>query len=352
MHDANEKILQYLNEAHASESGLVRVLQSQIAMTPRGSYRTGLEKHLRETREHAERLRGRMRELGDGGGILQAGVGIAESMAAQALALGKTPLDLLRGSGGEEKVLKNAKDAAATEALEIATYTAIEQLARSVGDDETARLAVSIRGEEQRMLDKILREIPKLTEAVVRADVRGNGSYDVPKTGAADTARAAGRKTRTGAADTARTAGRKTRTAARTGRAKAARTARKAPGATRAEGVAKGAVAREQDLPIPRYDSRNADEVVARLPELSQVELGKVDVYERAHDNRATVLDRISALRASEPWTGYDELTVDELRSALADADEGRLRAARGYERAHKNRASVIAATDREPSRA
>ena len=199
MSQRNQKILQYLNEAHASESGLVRVLQSQIAMTPRGSYRTGLEKHLGETRDHAGRLEARMRELGEGGGgVLQAGIGIAETVAAQALALGKTPLDLLRGSGGEEKVLKNAKDACATEALEIATYTAIEQLARSVGDDETARLAASIRADEQRMLDKILKEIPKLTEAVVRADVRGNGSYDIAATGAGET-RAAGRRTRSAA---------------------------------------------------------------------------------------------------------------------------------------------------------
>ena len=340
----NQKIVQYLNEAHASESGLVRVLQSQIAMTPRGTYRTALEKHLRETRDHAERLRARLRALGDGGGVLQAGIGIAETVAAQALALGKTPIDLLRGSGGEEKVLKNAKDAAATEALEIATYTAIEQLARSVGDDETARLAVSIRADEQRMLDKVLNEIPKLTEAVVRADVRGNGSYDVTTTGAADATRAA----KAGAAGTTRAATRKTRTAARKTGAKATRTARKAPGATRAEGAAKGAVAGEQDLPIGRYDSLNADEIVARLSQLSQVELGKVDVYERRHENRTTVLDRISTLRVSEPWAGYDELSVDELRSALADADESRARAAREYERAHKNRAGVIAATDRE----
>src|SRR5918999_1842705 len=160
MSTSNEKILQYLNEAHASELALVRVLQSQIAMTPRGTYRTGLEKHLGETRGHAERLQTRIRELGDGGSVLQAGIGLAEAVAAQALALGKTPIDLLRGSGGEEKVLKNAKDAAATEALEIATYTSIEQLARAVGDDDTARLAASIRADEERMLELVLREIP------------------------------------------------------------------------------------------------------------------------------------------------------------------------------------------------
>jgi ferritin-like metal-binding protein YciE len=333
MSTSQEKILQYLNEARASELGLVRVLQSQIATMPRGTYRNGLQKHLDETRSHAERLRTRIRELGDGGSVLQASIGLAESVAAQALALGKTPLDLIRGTGPEEKVLKNAKDAAATEALEIATYTAIEQLATSVGDEETARLAVSIRADEQRMLDRIMREIPKLTEKVVRADVRGNGTYEVATTGAADKGRAATRRTRG---------------AARKGAAKAARTARRAPGGTRATGAARGAVAREQDLPIARYDSLNADEVVRRLPELSQADLAKVEAYERKKENRTTVLERIASLRASEPWPGYDELNVDELQKRLSGADEGRAKAVREYERAHKNRASVIEATERQ----
>ena len=48
-------------------------------------------------------------------------------------------------------MLKNAKDACASEGLEIATYTAIERLARSVGDEETARLAASILADEEKM---------------------------------------------------------------------------------------------------------------------------------------------------------------------------------------------------------
>ncbi len=121
MNKSEQKVVQYLNEAHASEVGLVSVLQSQIAMTPRGAYRDGLERHLDETREHAERVQQRLTELRQGGNPLQVLLGFTEGVVSQALAFGKTPFDLLRGSGGEEKVLKNAKDAAATEALEIPT---------------------------------------------------------------------------------------------------------------------------------------------------------------------------------------------------------------------------------------
>ena len=189
MIQAEQKIVQYLNEAHATEVGLVRVLQSQIAMTPRGSYRSGLEKHLRETEAHAERVQARLGELASAGNPLLAGIGLIESAFAQTLALWKTPLDLLRGGSGEEKVLKNAKDSCAAEALEIATYTALEHLAKAVDDQSTAELAASIRADEERMLAFVVGELPKLAQAVARSEVHGQPSYDIAETGAADAVR-------------------------------------------------------------------------------------------------------------------------------------------------------------------
>jgi hypothetical protein len=76
-----------------------------------------------------------------------------------------------------------------------------------------------------------------------------------------------------------------------------ARRARKVPGVVEAEGETRGAVAREQDLPIARYESLTANEIVKRLPKLSNVDPGKVDAYERKHGNRKTVLKKIGSLR-------------------------------------------------------
>jgi ferritin-like metal-binding protein YciE len=336
MSQSEQKIVQYLNEAHAMEVGLVRVLQSQIAMTPRGTYRTGLEKHLGETQAHAKRLQARVNDFESGRNPFRAGVGLAENVLSQALALGKAPFDLVRGSSGEEKILKNAKDTCATEALEIATYTALENVANAVGDPTTAKLAASIRADEERMLDRVVRELPKLARAVVRSEVDGDPSYDITETGAADavreTAAASKRVTRNASASAKRTA----------------RQARKVPGVARAEGQVKGAVASEGDLAIAGYDELTAEEIVAKLTELSQIDLAKVKAYERKKDNRSTVLSRISTLEASEPWPGYDELTVEEIRAAVGDDDE-RASSVRSYERAHKNRAGVLNAVEREP---
>ena len=247
-----------------------------------------------------------MAELGQGSNPFQVGLGALESLVGQALALTKTPFDLVRGTGGEEKVLKNAKDSCAAEALEIATYTALARLARSAGDAKTERLAESVLRDEQRMLDRLLKEIPRLTDAVARAEFDGNGSYDVTETGAADTLREVGGKAK-----------------------RTTRQARKVPGVARAEGTAKGAVASQSDLAISNYDSLSASEVQDKLSELSQVDLAKVNAYERKNQNRSTITSRIDSLQASEPWPGYDELSVEEVRAALSDGDETRIKAVR-----------------------
>ena len=272
MTQSDKKIVQYLNEAHATEMGLVRVLQEQIAMTPRGRYRSALETHLRETRDHAARVAARRRELQGGGDALGAIVGTAQDAVGQMLALAKAPLDIVRGTSGEEKVLKNAKDACATEALEIATYIALEHLARAAGDTQTAELAVSIRRDEEAMLDAIRGELPALAQAVARRH-RRRAPMTSPAPAPADRARrrradAAGRRAR-----------------------RAAPSDRNATGAARARCDPRGGHGEGRgrlrggptDRRLRRPDRRADRQEAARV---SQVDLAKVEVYSAAR--RAT----------------------------------------------------------------
>ena len=120
------------------------------------------------------------------------------------------------------------------------------------------------------------------------------------------------------------------------------------PGVARTEGQIKGAVASEEDLAIARYDTLTAEEITAKLPELSQIDLAKIEAYERKNENRTTILSRVTSLRSDEPWAGYDELTAAEVTAVLSEGDADRAKDFRSYERAHKNRAGVVKAAERE----
>ena len=164
--DPKTLVIQYLDEAHATETALVSNLTAHIAMTTDTPYRKVLERHLRETRDQVENIEARRAELGaDGGrGILAVTAGLARDAIGQALVLTKGPLDLLRTPDQRERMLKNAKDECATEALEIATYDALEAAAQAAGDTKTAKLAADHRKDEERMLADLREHIVRLTK--------------------------------------------------------------------------------------------------------------------------------------------------------------------------------------------
>ena len=350
MSSPEDKLIQYLNEAHATELALVSTLRAHIAVSPSGSYRSLLERHLGDTRRQAVRLERRLSDLGVSRSLIGSGVGAVQSLIGQVLALTKAPIDLLRGGGGEEKLLKNAKDECATEALEIATYDALEQVALELGDELTAELAREHRAEEEAMLAGLRAEIPGLARDAVAAEVYGIEVYDSSEIGAAQAARSAAGAASDAATELASDAvGEAEKVASKAaGAAKeTAKEARKVPGVEEAEGEVRGAVAGEDDLPIASYDSLKAGEIVERLPRLTQVELGVVDAYERRHGNRKTILSKVDSLQGDTPWTGYDEQNVEEIESRVRDADDDEARKVRDYERRHKARKGVLEAAER-----
>jgi len=99
----------------------------------------------------------------------------------------------------------------------------------------------------------------------------------------------------------------------------------------------------ESDVPIPGYEQLSDREVGDRLSDLSQVELAGVETYERAHENRPAVLNRLRYMRDTEPLPGYDPMTPEQIAEALAGADAETVRAVRDYERKFQHRHSVLA---------
>src|SRR5215218_7584085 len=180
MADLNErdaKLVQYLSEAYGKERELETALQAHISMTTKAPYKKRLQQHLRETKAHARSVQQRIKQLGGKAETVPAPGPIGDaasavtSVASKAVSAAKGPLHALRGTGEQEKMLKNAKTEFWNEHEEIATYHAIETLAETVGDKETAKLARDIRREEERMAKFLEGQIPVLTKAVVQEEV-------------------------------------------------------------------------------------------------------------------------------------------------------------------------------------
>jgi ferritin-like metal-binding protein YciE len=162
------RVVQYLREARADELALARTLRTHIAAAPRGEYRDGLQGYFVETRTHAQRVHGRLGDLGAAESPLRSGARFLREAGGGMLALGRVPL---KGVAREKRRLRGAQFGCATEGLVIATYTALELVAHRVGDSTTAQLAAEIRAEEQRMLEWLRHEILKLTDPFIRDEL-------------------------------------------------------------------------------------------------------------------------------------------------------------------------------------
>ena len=165
--DPNDLVLQYLDEAHATETALVTNLRAHIAMTTDAEYERLLKRHLSETQDQVAAIKVRRGELGekDGRSLVAGAFGMAMDVAGQILVLSKGPLDAVRTTSQQERMLKNARDEAATEALEIALYDALEAAATAAGDSRTAKLAVDHRKQEEKMLGDLRKQIARLAVA-------------------------------------------------------------------------------------------------------------------------------------------------------------------------------------------
>jgi ferritin-like metal-binding protein YciE len=139
-----EKLLDYLQDAHAMETNVLQMLDSMIANTDDAAMLEMLTHHREETERHGTRLAERLDALGADPSVRKQ----AQSVIGGAM---KSMVDSMRG----DKPGKNARDGFVTEHLEIAAYELLERLAMRAGDSETAEVARSNRAEEEAMAQQI-----------------------------------------------------------------------------------------------------------------------------------------------------------------------------------------------------
>ena len=154
-----EQLVKHIDEAYAMEQNVLRMLDGMISTTDDPEILDALEHHKMETQRHSDRMKARL-EAHDAqpSGVKQVG-GILQALA-------KMPLDMVRG----EKAGRNARDGFATEHMEIASYELLRRIAEKAGDEETARVAQEIIGEEKKMADLISGNWDKFAELSLREE--------------------------------------------------------------------------------------------------------------------------------------------------------------------------------------
>jgi ferritin-like metal-binding protein YciE len=169
-------LVAWLGEAYAKESELEADLTAHIALTEKDSYKKRLKEHLKETREHKRMVERRIKALG---GKAVAGPEIplvpdaVDEIAGKAVAAVKGQIAAGRAliTRQAETHVRNAQEELREEHVEIAIYTRIETFATEVGDTETAKLAKTIRRDEERMAKYLSAELPRLVKALVKAEI-------------------------------------------------------------------------------------------------------------------------------------------------------------------------------------
>ena len=176
LNERDAKLVQWLGEAHTKESELEASLGVHIGLTEKASYKKRLQQHLKETREHKRTVARRIKALGGDpstGPSIPAAPKAVGSAAGKAKAAVKGQLAAARAlmSQQADTHVRNAQEDLREEQVEIAVYLRIETLATAVGDSETAKLARSIRRDEERMAKYLTAELPRLVKDVVRAEI-------------------------------------------------------------------------------------------------------------------------------------------------------------------------------------
>jgi ferritin-like metal-binding protein YciE len=126
------------------EQNVQRMLDGMIETTVDDEIDAALREHRLETEQHVERLRQRLDAHGAFPSMVREAGGIMS-------ALMKSALDLVR----QGSAARNARDAYATEHLEIASYQLLERIAERAGDTETAEVARRNRADEEAMARRI-----------------------------------------------------------------------------------------------------------------------------------------------------------------------------------------------------
>ena len=153
MAELDDQLNKHIDEALGMEQNVLRMLDGLIETTHLEEVKSAFRHHKVETEEHVSRLQRRLDDRGASSSMVREAGGVMG-------ALMKSVVDMVR----PEKIGRNARDAYATEHLEIASYQLLERVAERAGDTETAEVARQNRRDEEAMAKKLEGEWDTIAE--------------------------------------------------------------------------------------------------------------------------------------------------------------------------------------------
>jgi ferritin-like metal-binding protein YciE len=156
----NELVIAWLNDAHAMELGIAQVLERHIEEAKdHPAMHAGLQRHLEQTRRHAELVKSCVERMGGETSGLK--TGMASVMGA---------VQGMTTKLAKDELIKNTLHDYGTEHFEIACYTSLIAAAENLGDQETAQVCREILRDDQAMADFLFQQIPLATVEMLQME--------------------------------------------------------------------------------------------------------------------------------------------------------------------------------------
>src|SRR3954469_3326273 len=155
-----ELVIAWLNDAHAMELAIAQVLEQHAEQAKdHPPMHTALQRHLEQTRRHADLVKGCVERMGgETSGIKTGMASVMGTVQGMTTKLAKDDL------------VKNTLHDYGTEHFEIACYTSLIAAAENLGDQQTAQVCQEILRDDQAMADFLFQQIPLATVEMLQME--------------------------------------------------------------------------------------------------------------------------------------------------------------------------------------
>lgn len=155
-----DKLITYLQDAHAMEHQITQVLEGQVKDTQKyPQIQARIQQHLDETRMHEQRMAERLSAYNEKPSSMKsAGTNLMGSLIGAA------------AGGRTDALSKAARDDYMTEHMEIAAYALLITTAQALGDTDTIRAAQANLADEVRMAAWLEQHLPDTVVYSFRED--------------------------------------------------------------------------------------------------------------------------------------------------------------------------------------